>query len=110
MSEAKFTPGPWECGGEGLEDAVFDASRERVASANCWMHGKLDNARAIANAHLIAAAPSMYEALTNLLRLCENTGDFKNGVCAGVGHPDEGEHWAGIYMDAARDALAKASP
>lgn len=48
--------------------------------------------------------PTLRAALTNLLSVCE-WADFKNGVCAGVGHPDEGEHYAGIFIEDARRAL-----
>jgi hypothetical protein len=59
---------------------------------------------AAAYTHLLATT----EALTNLLGICEQA-DFKNGVSAGVGHPDEGEHWASVYIDAARAALEMAA-
>lgn len=52
-----------------------------------------------------ANAPGgLRHALTNLLGVCE-WADFKNGVCAGVGHPDEGEHYASIFIEDARRAL-----
>jgi hypothetical protein len=56
---------------------------------------------------MIAASPALADALRSLLGFCEHQ-DFRNGVSQGVGHPDEGEHWAGVYMDAARAALALA--
>ncbi|WP_252346877.1 hypothetical protein [Acetobacter sp. P1H12_c] len=75
MSDAKFTPGPW-----GL-DVGFDSSpgdfdkywqvhdgHDAIAcSANCYAGNRE------ANAHLIAAAPELYEALSDLVSSLECT-------------------------------------
>lgn len=53
-----------------------------------------------------ADTPELRQALTNLLSVCE-WADFKNGVCAGGGHPDEGEHYAAIFIGEARRVLAE---
>jgi hypothetical protein len=51
-----------------------------------------------------AAPEPMREALQDLLTLCLEQGDFKNGVTAPDGR-DEGEYWAIGYFDKARAAL-----
>lgn len=66
MSETKFTPGPWT-----TED--FNTQRFAVYAPNgriCQMDITRDSQRAEegqANAHLIAAAPELYEALREVL-------------------------------------------
>ena len=66
--KAEFTPGPWKC----IKDEMFDG---RIVPADAYgnsrgdgpicqvfnAYGRKDN-----NAHLIAAAPEMYEALRNI--------------------------------------------
>ena len=87
MSTPKHTPGPWVVhtftisGKEKLE--VLDATGT--------------NACVRANAHLIAAAPAMYEALQALLALI---GDEDL--------PDNGELSGASICDFARSALAQA--
>ena len=91
MSEPKFTPKPWkvytakaghkvigigDANGEGITDSGFGV----------WRGG---SAEAEANAHLISAAPDLYEALRDLVR---TGGD---------------DHMPG-YWEAAEAALAKA--
>ena len=57
MSETKFTPGPWKIGAyESGRMAVDGANGEEVT-------GYID----IEDAHLIAAAPELYEALKLLV-------------------------------------------
>lgn len=84
--ESKHTPGPWKvdqhCG--TMIWAAGDAYRNgpmRIADVRGWGHltGRSacamsdDKAAAIqdANAHLIAAAPEMYEALKGVTPLCD---------------------------------------
>jgi len=55
---AGFTPGPWVARiGNGIEVCGSDA----VAIAEIWLRGNRE--LETANAHLIAAAPELYEAL-----------------------------------------------
>lgn len=75
--EAKFTPGPWviDAGFDGSGDfnqywQVHDGSDAIVCSTMFCMAGNKE-----ANAHLIAAAPDLYEALSDLLFLCSQTAD-----------------------------------
>lgn len=60
MTEAKFTKGPWFCeyGVDGYYAVFHNEDQELVGDAR-------------ANAHLIAAAPDMYEALDMVLQSTE---------------------------------------
>ena len=69
--ETKFTPGPWRIGnsspllfgsvrGNGMEPLGFVYGPNAVESSEVYR-------RAIADAHLIAAAPELYEACKKLL-------------------------------------------
>lgn len=68
MSEPKWTPGPWYCG-------YLDKHHQRVVSsaffeiATCWHHcvGSIEKEME-ANAHLIAASPTLYGALEELTK------------------------------------------
>lgn len=58
MTAPKFTPGRWETGGESDPLAILCVSSYfQVAAVNEVLE------QAAANAHLIAAAPELYEAL-----------------------------------------------
>jgi len=67
---SKFTPGEWLVDGAtvyALQDCVWLGlpTKENRFSAN--VQGKAPEEELIANAHLIAAAPDMYEALDTLV-------------------------------------------
>lgn len=83
MSELKATPGPWE----PRHDELVAKDGNTVAIFLCC-GGQEVNA---ANAHLIAAAPELYEALEMMLKMVEFGGFGKDAA-----------------MDTARSALAKA--
>lgn len=71
----KFTPGPWEVNTEaGLPlREVFSHSETDVLICDTGCSNvEMDAAEIEANAHLIAAAPEMYEALKDCLRLLED--------------------------------------
>lgn len=87
MSETKHTPGPWEL---EFRDYAPDSVVVRMTHANGKRHryliagwaetngseGWLADAEAMsANARLIAAAPELLEALTDLV-LCHSDGGF----------------------------------
>jgi hypothetical protein len=92
MKETKFTPGPWEWDGN-----VWDYEYYNEAP---WLEGK--DGRVVlsgqircsteANAHLIAAAPELYDAVKELLYALQD---------------DENWRTSGVYEDA-ESALAKA--
>lgn len=58
MSEAKHTPGPWRVSGK----QSIRAGEQRYVAKATWDNGE-------ANAHLIAAAPDLLEALQGLAAL-----------------------------------------
>jgi len=65
MSETKFTPGPWKIGAyESGRMAVDGANGEEVT-------GYID----IEDAHLIAAAPDLYNALEEVIRISDRKHD-----------------------------------
>jgi hypothetical protein len=88
MSDTKFTPGPWLA----KQSCVISASGEIVTSCVTGSVKRGNDAEDYATAHLIAAAPELYEALDNLCQLFSV-----------VGHDD---YRAELY--AAEAALAKA--
>ena len=73
MSETKFTPGPWKIGAyESGRMAVDGANGEEVT-------GYID----IEDAHLISAAPDMYEELEcarDVFRFYQSHHEFKGGT------------------------------
>lgn len=68
MSEAKFTPGPWVIT-DTCSNYIFDVVRIGSKDIDCGTE---------ANAHLIAAAPEMYQELDSLLAAI-NMGTGQNG-------------------------------
>ena len=88
------TPGPWKvlCG-----DVVLECNEKEVVA---WV-GNIDG-QMINNAHLIAAAPEMLEALENLVAINEAHNQAVEGV---IGRPVE---WKDGYLDEARAAIRKA--
>lgn len=96
MGEAKFTPGPWglDAGFESSKPGDFDEywqvhdGADAIAcSANCYAENRE------ANAHLIAAAPELYEALDNIATATHNGFNI---------------HENSVLIAEARAALAKA--
>lgn len=75
MSE-KFTPGPWVIDPNGLSYTVNDCAGRHVAMVSCFKSIVGDDIQNIANAHLIAAAPDLYEAVK---KMCNNALDL--GYC-----------------------------
>ena len=100
MSETKFTPGPWylEAGYENSNPGDFDeywqvhdGQDAIVCSSSFCMAGNKE-----ANAHLIAAAPELYEALVDVMAEISSLGNIDY-------------HFGGTGpFDKARAALAKA--
>jgi hypothetical protein len=100
MSEAKFTPGPWVAVNRGTKhEPMMSVMAARIAGqkprhevAICAT-GDSPQEMEDANAHLIAAAPDLYQALKTLLFNCRHG----NGL--------EAQYQA---LDKAESALAKA--
>lgn len=69
MSEAKFTPGPWSLDREHSPDDSYGHWYHRITAG----HGYSENGFRLSgivnphDAHLIAAAPELYEALYELV-------------------------------------------
>lgn len=64
---AKHTPGPWvSTGPHSREVVTYNTGTYRPAMTIATVNGYWDG-EALANMHLVAAAPAMYEALTTLL-------------------------------------------
>jgi hypothetical protein len=82
MSESKHTPGPWFFGHVGTAALWIGPhyNKTPVAHVDHDMEYARDNSRA--NARLIAAAPDMYEALSDLIRLIENVAPDYSGCIA----------------------------
>lgn len=73
MSELKATPGPWySAKGKGDSRRFIMRDGKRLATTHLC-RGQFS---AKANAHLIAAAPEMYEALMAL----QDDGDWRDGL------------------------------
>ena len=95
----KFTKGPWvgEPLDNGFEHVVTDGKGLLICKCFGWA-GYTDSGAEVdiaANAHLIAAAPEMYEALKELVRI-DNSYDAVTGSVETAA------------FDAAETALAKA--
>jgi len=65
MSEPKFTPGPWGNVDFALSNEIGTLKNPLIAVVQSRHCDSPDELRA--NAHLIAAAPDLYEALEELL-------------------------------------------
>ncbi len=98
--EAKFTPGPWRVStGDGynaLDGIAFHgvwSGDTCVATTGLLNAG--DDDQSVSDAHLIAAAPDMYEALEKLLD------KYRSSVSYEKGHDYD-------LSDMAESALAKA--
>lgn len=70
MSESKFTKGEWVACVD--EDSCWVDSVEGGLLADIT-HADVSNSESDANAHLIAAAPSMYEVLEDVLEILPNS-------------------------------------
>jgi len=92
MSEAKFTPGPWEWDGDVWDYDYAEEAPWLIGKDNqIILKGEIDCANK-ANAHLIAAAPDLYEAIKELLYALQDDDNWRT---------------SGVYEDA-EAALAKA--
>ena len=74
MSDTKWTPGPWRIG--RYHHVVLpnpDCQKsEGGGEGICHVYG--DAHKRVANSHLIAAAPELYEALEDALHFMESVG------------------------------------
>ena len=80
MSDTKFTPGPWEKGRQGEVEECFTPIHAKTHGALAQVVTEMEDfnpsypdhlskkIEVLANAHLIAAAPELYEALETMLQ------------------------------------------
>ena len=97
MNETKHTPGPWARGKGGYADRI-EAGSPPTAICEIW-YGSLPRAEIGANAHLIAAAPTMETALRSIL--CNLALAEKEGHGLGM--------YAQLAIKAAESALTAAT-
>lgn len=72
--EAKFTPGPWKVG--PVDETLVATDDGKEVAQICGDYNQPETWPVMeANAHLIAAAPELYEALSDLLFLCSQTAE-----------------------------------
>jgi hypothetical protein len=105
MSEAKFTPGPWLAEKIGKWGVYSDdATGSIVAQCGGFKFAPRPEVEQEANAHLIAAAPEMYEAIVAFLR---SDGADMFGI---VGYDADGHplNAAGVARKMMRESIAKA--
>jgi len=73
MSEEKFTKGPWMKSGVRSTSPTYKG--HGVGPDSDWIvivpYNDKDHSECLANAHLIAAAPELYEACTPLAQILE---------------------------------------
>jgi len=98
MSETKWTPGPWKVNKYGSIGAGPLGHMPVVGYVEPFYGEDKRDGDSSANASLIAAAPELYEALTNLTRFCAAYRAIRE---------DKSEHLARV-ISAARAAIAKA--
>jgi hypothetical protein len=110
-----FTPGPWTAKNSNHDDLAnrvrFDGPVVVYADEDCDIHPIADCScnhscritdETFANAHLIAAAPDIYEALERLCEILESEEGGDVAPCIGSDNPNE--HAVGL----ARKALSLA--
>jgi hypothetical protein len=103
---AQFTPGPWARGKDPY-DLVIQSEHWNIATVdgmgNPWRGSERWNERE-ANAHLIAAAPELYEAL----RQCRTELDYCQQQLAAHGQTGHPEDSVSRALREGKAALAKA--
>jgi hypothetical protein len=77
MNTTKHTPGPWhlsECATQTTKAGIVSIDGLHITDVNGY--GMTDSQNQV-NAHLIAAAPAMYEALVETMRVLRSLRDNK---------------------------------
>lgn len=105
MAETKFTPGPWESFNRDTCQVIYAKGYERaICQVDSYSKGfGPDRDERDANAHLISAAPELYEALKGAIGALEYSVD-----CARDGGNNEDIDFAQSKLDAALLVLATA--
>lgn len=94
MNKLRATPGPWSVRKHGYPIITDDAKNKWIATIHSV---EPENEVREANAHLIAAAPELYEALEELCRYANDSNDCQYGTLS-----------TRLVKDIAEAALAKA--
>jgi hypothetical protein len=82
MSKTEFTPGPWMWGGADPDGMRYHTSvwagRKFIAATDGMTgpSGDVSGAEHEANAQLIAAAPELFDVLSQLFDVIDNTGEM----------------------------------
>lgn len=102
MAKELFTPGPWKirAAPRRAKCVAFDISGDRNGVCSLFdpaKSGDIVSQQTVANAYLIAAAPSLYEALKDIEQW------FTAQILAGKLRPN-------VELDRVRSALSLASP
>jgi hypothetical protein len=113
-TQAKHTKGPWHTGQGNGEGSIFcESGRMRLESGGttlypvCAISRGWDEGEDEANAHLIAAAPDLLEALSRLAVWADHLGPCFCQACDYLpGNRERHKHTA--ECDLARAAIAKA--
>ena len=98
---SKHTPGPWTVTTKSIINRIFGYPEVYIAEINFRSNRPGEKK---ANAHLIAAAPAMYEALQHALGVCEGEAELR-------GDSDSDDYLGGAAAPVAqmiRTALAQA--
>ena len=85
MKEFKGTPGPWNYRDDEPDWVTDSNDNIAVARVTCY---NTDSKAQLANAHLIAAAPELLEALQDLVVRCRiyvNTSDAQAAIAKALG-------------------------
>ena len=109
MTEGKHTPGPWRVGAPG-PNGCYTVGTEgglMVAMLAHSVNHPDQKEQAIADAHLIAAAPKLQAMLQEVLCEWGERGDFRNGVTDPTGTIDEGDVLASQFLGRVADVLAE---
>ena len=96
MAETRFTPGPWEYDGMVTDDHGHGWFVRPCAARTISVEGRTDE-EADANAHLIAAAPDLYNALNRIMDYAHTGASVKDII------PEDQPQFIAAYA-----ALAKA--
>ena len=76
MSKTKFTPGPWWIDGQGIGPKSFaDDQSYGMTTPVAYIEEYDWPENHVANAHLIAAAPELYETLEEVIRISDRKHD-----------------------------------
>jgi hypothetical protein len=84
MEQAKHTPGPWKLTSMSTGHIVADKDGRSLAPVSCnWDIDGMGSEMMTANAHLMAASPTMLEALSLMVKWAELHGLTRADLISG---------------------------